>query len=88
MRMAQQAQPRGGKMGLTWGRRTVPGGQQIVSKTGGVRGFVSYIGFDPHARVGVVLLANVQGGLKGLRNLGHHLVNPGIPLRAGGESIE
>jgi D-alanyl-D-alanine-carboxypeptidase/D-alanyl-D-alanine-endopeptidase len=88
MRMAQQTQTNGGKMGLTWDRRTAPGGQQIVSKTGGVRGFVSYIGFDPHARVGVVLLANVQGGLKGLRNLGHHLVNPGIPLRAGGESIE
>jgi len=90
MRMAQQARTRGGNeqawSGLTWGLRLVEGGQQIVWKGGGVRGFVTYIGFDPRTRVGVVLLANAPRG--GLRNLGHHLVNPSIPLRAGGASFE
>jgi CubicO group peptidase (beta-lactamase class C family) len=66
--------------------RVIEGGEEIVWKGGGVRGFVTYIGFDPRARVGVVLLANAPRG--GIANLGHHLVNPSIPLRAGGASFE
>ena len=87
--MAQQARTRSGNeqggFGLTWHLRIVEGGQQIVWKNGGVRGFLTYIGFDPRARVGVVLLANAPGGLT---NFGHHLVNPSIPLRVGGASFE
>jgi len=91
MRMAQQARTPAGNgnqvwMGLTWHLRVIEGGQEIVWKLGGVRGFQSYVGFDPRARVGVVLLANAPRG--GIANLGHHLVNPSIPLRAGGASFE
>jgi serine-type D-Ala-D-Ala carboxypeptidase/endopeptidase len=90
MRMARQARARISNgdqawMGLTWHLRIVEGGQEIVWKNGGVRGFLTYIGFDPRARVGVVLLANAPGGLT---NFGHHLVNPSIPLRVGGSSFE
>jgi len=90
MRMAQQARALANSnrawMGLTWHLRVIEGGQEIVWKGGGVRGFVTYIGFDPRARVGVVLLANAPRG--GIRNLGHHLINPSIPLQGGGASFE
>ena len=45
---------------------------------GGTGGFRSFIGFDPKARIGVVVLSN--GNRSGVEDIGLHLLNPKVPL--------
>ena len=54
---------------------------EIVWHNGGTAGYRSFIGFDPKARVGVVVLSNTftDGGVD---DIGMHLLNPQAPLAA------
>ena len=63
-------------VGLNWITRTT-GEQRIVWHNGGTAGFRTFIGFDPDAEVGVVLLTN--SGI-GADDIGFNLLNPEIPL--------
>lgn len=64
------------EIGLNWITRTTDG-QRIVWHNGGTAGFRTFIGFDPDAEVGVVVLTN--SGI-GADDIGFHLLNPDIPL--------
>lgn len=63
-------------IGLGWHVRTA-GDQQIVWHNGGTAGFRTFIGFDPDAQVGVVVLTNSTHGAD---DIGFHLLNPELPL--------
>ncbi len=56
-------------------------GREIVWHNGGTGGYRSFIGFDPKARIGVVVLSNMftEGGVD---DLGQHLLDPTVPLLA------
>ncbi len=55
-----------GNVGLGWQRlKTVQGGLELVWHNGGTGGFVSFIGFDPVTKVGVVILSNYGDAMKG-----------------------
>ena len=73
------------KTGLAWGI-FIPralgifrAGNDIFSHDGRTPGFWSFVGFDPEARVGVVLLSNLGYSL-GVSDIGMHLLNPRFPL--------
>ena len=51
-------------------------GREIAWHNGGTGGFRSFVGYDPKARVGVVVLSN--GG--GVDDIGFHLLNAKLPL--------
>jgi CubicO group peptidase (beta-lactamase class C family) len=51
----------------------------IVWHNGGTGGYRSFIGYDPKARIGVVVLANAETGA-GVDDIGMHLLNPKAPL--------
>jgi CubicO group peptidase (beta-lactamase class C family) len=70
-----------GQIGLAWLIDT-HGGVEIVSHGGGTGGYQSLMGYDPKARVGVVVLSNSGTGA-GVEDIGIHLLNPKIPLLAG-----
>lgn len=53
--------------------------KNVVWHNGGTLGYVSFIGFDPKTRSGVVVLANAKGGA-GVDDIGIHLLNPSVPL--------
>jgi serine-type D-Ala-D-Ala carboxypeptidase/endopeptidase len=55
------------------------GGKDIIWHNGGTGGYRSFIGFDPKARVGVVLLSNA-GTAVGADDIGRHLLDPSVPL--------
>lgn len=60
-------------------------GNEIVRKDGGTLGFSNYgystfIGYDPKARTGVVVLSNAST-LMGVDDIGMHLLDPRYPLR-------
>ena len=63
-------------IGLNWHVRNV-GDQKIVWHNGGTAGFRTFIGFDPAAGVGAVVLTNSGHGAD---DIGFHLVNPEAPL--------
>jgi CubicO group peptidase (beta-lactamase class C family) len=52
---------------------------EIVWHDGGTGGFRSFIGYDPNASVGVVVLSNAFT-LSGVDDIGFHLLNPKAPL--------
>jgi serine-type D-Ala-D-Ala carboxypeptidase/endopeptidase len=54
-------------------------GNSIIWHNGGTGGYRSYMGFDPKARVGVVVLANISTPA-GEDDIGRHLLNPSYPL--------
>jgi serine-type D-Ala-D-Ala carboxypeptidase/endopeptidase len=56
-------------------------GKEIVWHNGGTGGYRSYMGFDPKARVGVVLLSNA-GTPAGVDDIGRHLLDTAVPLMA------
>jgi serine-type D-Ala-D-Ala carboxypeptidase/endopeptidase len=56
-------------------------GKEIVWHNGGTGGYRSYVGFDPKARVGVVLLSNA-GTPAGVDDIGRHLLDASVPLAA------
>ena len=55
------------------------GKKNVVWHNGGTLGYVSFLGFDPKTRSGVVVLANAKGGA-GVDDIGMHLLNPKKPL--------
>jgi serine-type D-Ala-D-Ala carboxypeptidase/endopeptidase len=63
------------KIGLGW-IVISPDGREIAWHNGGTGGFHSFVGYDPNARVGVVVLSNAGG----VDDIGLHLLNPKLPL--------
>lgn len=70
---AEGSQP---EVGLNWIIRTV-GDARVVWHNGGTGGFRTWIGFDPDAGVGAVVLTNSGHGAD---DIGVHVVNPDVPL--------
>lgn len=66
------------EIGLGWMIRTADG-REIVWHNGGTAGFRSFLGYDPQARAGFVVLANASTGT-GVDDIGFHLLNPAFPL--------
>lgn len=56
-------------------------GKEIVWHNGGTGGYRTFIGYDPTARVGVVVLSNA-GTVAGPDDIGRHLLDPQRPLLA------
>ncbi len=54
-------------------------GRDVYWHNGGTAGYRSFIGFDPAARVGVVVLSN-SGSPVGVDDIGRHLLDPSAPL--------
>jgi D-alanyl-D-alanine-carboxypeptidase/D-alanyl-D-alanine-endopeptidase len=68
-------------IGLGWLTRVSPA-PKIVWHNGGTGGYRSWIGFDPAARVGVVVLSNASVP-EGVDDIGGHIIDPSIdPLSA------
>lgn len=55
-------------------------GKSIIWHNGGTGGYRTYMGFDPKARVGVVVLANISRP-EGEDDIGRHLLDASYPLR-------
>jgi CubicO group peptidase (beta-lactamase class C family) len=54
-------------------------GKTVIWHNGGTGGYRSFVGFDPNARTGVVVLANYFTDA-GPDDIGRHLLNPTLPL--------
>ena len=54
-------------------------GKEIVWHNGGTGGYRTFIGFDPTARVGIVVLSN-SGTTAGPDDIGRHLLDTSLPL--------
>jgi CubicO group peptidase (beta-lactamase class C family) len=54
-------------------------GVSIIYHAGGTGGYLSFIGYDPEARTGVVVLSNAGIGA-GIDDIAFHLLSPGSPL--------
>lgn len=67
-----------GTIGLGW-FFDLRGGVEIISHSGSTGGYQSFIGYDPRARVGVVVLSNCGAGAS-VDDIGIHLLNPRMPL--------
>jgi D-alanyl-D-alanine-carboxypeptidase/D-alanyl-D-alanine-endopeptidase len=63
------------KIGLGWLLHSADG-KEIAWHNGGTGGFRSFLGYDPEARIGVVVLSNAGG----VDDIGFHLLNPKLPL--------
>jgi len=55
------------------------GGKEIIWHNGGTGGYRSFMGLDPKARVGVVVLSNAETAA-GVDDIGRHLLDPSVPL--------
>lgn len=64
--------------GLAWDI-DMRSGTEIISKGGAVAGFMTFIGYSPKTRVGVVALANTSAG-EGTTDIGLHLLDARYPL--------
>jgi serine-type D-Ala-D-Ala carboxypeptidase/endopeptidase len=53
--------------------------KEIVWHNGGTGGYRSFMGFDPKARVGVVVLSNTST-TEGVDDIGRHLLDASVPL--------
>ncbi len=67
-----------GEIGLGWFVEKRQGAE-IVFHGGNTGGYRSFIGYDPNARVGVVVLSNTGTGA-GIDDIGMHLLNARSPL--------
>ncbi len=67
-----------GTIGLGW-FFDLRGGVEIISHSGSTGGYQSFIGYDPKARIGVVVLSNSGTGV-GVDDIGVHLLNTKVPL--------
>jgi CubicO group peptidase (beta-lactamase class C family) len=65
---------------LAWFSRT-DDGVEIISHEGTTGGYRAFMGYDPKARTGVVVLSNAGTGA-GIEDIGFHLLNPKVPLLA------
>jgi len=54
-------------------------GKEIVWHNGGTGGYRSFLGFDPKARIGVVVLSNTFTAI-GIDDIGRHLLDASVPL--------
>ncbi len=70
-------------IGLAWHVRRV-GDASIVWHNGGTAGFRTFIGFDPVAGVGAVVLTNSGHGAD---DIGFHVINPEVPLAPAPEPL-
>ncbi len=66
------------EMALGWHIFTT-GGKEIIWHNGGTGGYRSFMGFDPKARLGVVLMSNAETS-EGVDDIGRHLLDPSVPL--------
>jgi CubicO group peptidase (beta-lactamase class C family) len=57
-------------------------GVDVIYHSGGTGGYLSFIGYAPSIRTGVVVLSNSGLGA-GIDDIGFHLLSPGSPLLAG-----
>ena len=77
--MLQVRRPAGqATVALGWHIMSVHG-REIVGHNGATGGFHSFAGFDPKARIGVVVLSNASTAT-GIDDIGFHLLNPNAPL--------
>ncbi len=67
-----------GEMGLGWIVSTRDE-RQTIWHNGGTGGYRAFVGFDPGANVGVVVLTNISTAA-GVDDIGHHLINAEFPL--------
>lgn len=67
------------EIALAWHIITTPSGREIVWHNGGTGGYRSFIGFDPRARTGVVVLSNMST-TAGVDDIGRHLLDATLPL--------
>jgi D-alanyl-D-alanine-carboxypeptidase/D-alanyl-D-alanine-endopeptidase len=74
MRTVQREGADNFKVGLGWRIEQLPG-IEIVWTGGATYGSRAFSGFDPKARVGVVVLSNYNSG-QGIDDIGRHLLNP------------
>ncbi len=58
-------------------------GREILWHNGGTGGYRSFVGFDPKAGTGVVVLANAFTGA-GVDDIGIHILDPRVPVRSFG----
>jgi len=72
------AGPPGLEVALAWHILTA-NGKSIVWHNGGTGGYRTYMGFDPEARTGVVVLMNAVS-LAGADDIGRHLLDPKAAL--------
>ncbi|MBC7895126.1 MAG: serine hydrolase [Cytophagaceae bacterium] len=72
----QTAQPNV-SIGLTWNRVVAPSGDTLLIHNGGTAGYLTFVGFDPRRRVGVVVLSNSAVSVD---DIGLHLLDQRIPL--------
>jgi serine-type D-Ala-D-Ala carboxypeptidase/endopeptidase len=66
------------EIGLGWIISSLDG-REIAWHNGGTGGFRSFAGYDPKARIGVVVLSNASTP-SGVDDIGLHLLNPKMPL--------
>jgi CubicO group peptidase (beta-lactamase class C family) len=66
----------GQEIGLGWLKRTEKE-PAIIWHDGGTFGHAAFAGFDPSAKTGVVVLANVAHSIGNVDDIGFHLLNPG-----------
>jgi D-alanyl-D-alanine-carboxypeptidase/D-alanyl-D-alanine-endopeptidase len=72
--------PVGGDMEIAYGWHVQnKDGNSIIWHNGGTGGYRTYMGFDPKARTGVVVLSNVSTAA-GPDDIGRHLLNASYPL--------
>ena len=79
--MTEKHQPTGTpgmEIALAW-HMFIRGDDMVVWHDGGTGGYRSFIGFDPKAKVGVVVLANAATN-QGVADIGLHLLNEKSPL--------
>ena len=70
----------GGNMEIAYGWHVqTRDGNSIIWHNGGTGGYRTYIGYDPKARAGIVVLSNISTP-NGPDDIGRYLLNPGFPL--------
>jgi CubicO group peptidase (beta-lactamase class C family) len=72
--------PAGGDMEIAYGWHVqTREGRSIIWHNGGTGGYRTYMGYDPEARTGVVVLSNISTA-EGPDDIGRHLLNAAYPL--------
>jgi CubicO group peptidase (beta-lactamase class C family) len=70
----------GGDMSIAYGWHVqTKDGSTIIWHNGGTGGYRTYMGYDPKARTGVVVLSNISTP-EGPDDIGRHLLNANLPL--------
>ena len=72
------------KVCLAWGEAPDMHGRRIWWHNGGTGGYHSFVGFDPAARRGVVVLSNCTTSID---DIGFHLLQPKYPIRRNPEPV-